>query len=44
VPDGLIDCVKGMKMIMPRQFTLDWPLRIDKITGAIVCLAIGAVF
>ena len=31
-------------MIMPRQFTLDWPLRIKKINGAIVCLAIGVVF
>ena len=31
-------------MVMPRQFTLDWPFRIDKIASAIVCLAIGAVF
>jgi hypothetical protein len=26
------DCVMGgMKMVMPQQFTLNWPFRMDKI-------------
>jgi hypothetical protein len=33
-----------MKLVMQRQFRLNWPFRIDKIASAIVCLAIGAVF
>jgi len=33
-----------MKMVMPWQFTLNWPFRINKIASTIVCLVIGVAF
>ena len=33
-----------MKLVMQRQFRLNWPFRIDKIASAIVCLAMALSF